>query len=138
MVARILIVEDHPASLEMMDYLLTAMGYQTLLAADGNIALELAKREHFDLAVCDLQLPHMSGYEVAAHFKGDPELRDIPLLAVTAFSMTGDKEKVMNAKFAGYFAKPIDPERFVAEMEQHLPPELRAPKAAGETATEAR
>lgn len=137
MVARILIVEDHPASLEMMDYLLTAMGYQTLLAADGQIAIELAKREHFDLVVCDLQLPQISGYEVAAHFKADPDLRDIPLIAVTAFSMTGDKEKVMNAKFAGYFAKPIDPERFVAEMEQHLPPDLRAPRAAGETETEA-
>ena len=135
MVARILVVEDHPASLEMMDYLLTAMGYQTLLATDGESAIELAKHERFDMVVCDLQLPQMSGYEVAASFKRDPGLCEIPLIAVTAFSMSGDKEKVLGAKFEGYFAKPIDPERFVAEMEQHLPPALRVRREAGETQT---
>lgn len=135
MVARILIVEDHPSSLELMDYLLTAMGYRTLLATDGESAMELAQHECFDLVVCDLQLPQMSGYEVAARFKRDPRLCEIPLIAVTAFSMTGDKAKVLGAKFEGYFAKPIDPERFVADMEQHLPPALRARRQAGETQT---
>lgn len=126
MVARILIIEDHPASLEMMDYLLRAMGYETLLAKDGASALEIAAREHIDLVVCDLQLPHMSGYEIAGHFKNDPRLRSVPLIAVTAFSMAGDCEKVLSSAFEGYYAKPIDPERFVGEMEQHLDPALRA------------
>jgi CheY-like chemotaxis protein len=124
--ARILIVEDHPASLEMMDYLLRAMGYETLLAKDGPSALEIAAREHLDLVVCDLQLPQMTGYEIAEHFKSDPRLRHIPLIAVTAFSMAGDKEKVLSSSFEGYYAKPIDPEHFVFEMEQHLEPALRA------------
>lgn len=126
MAARILIVEDHPASREMMDYLLRAMGYETLLAGDGPSALEAGAREQVDLVVCDLQLPGMSGYEIAERFKNDPRLRGIPLIAVTAFSMVGDKEKVLSSRFEGYYAKPIDPERFVAQMEQHLPPPLRA------------
>jgi CheY-like chemotaxis protein len=124
--ARILIVEDHPASLEMMDYLLRAMGYETLLAKDGPSAIEIASREPPDLVVCDLQLPHMSGYEVAEHFKNDARLRAVPLIAVTAFSMAGDREKVLSAPFEGYYSKPIDPERFVRDMEQHLEPALRA------------
>lgn len=125
MAARILVVEDHPASLEMMDYLLRAMGYETLLAKDGPTALEVVARTKPDLVVCDLQLPQMSGYEVAERFKADPEMRDVPLIAVTAFSMPGDKERILASHFEGYYAKPIDPERFVAQMEQYLPTERR-------------
>jgi len=125
MAARILVVEDHPASLEMMDYLLRAMGYETLLADDGPTALEVAAADRPDLVVCDLQLPHMSGYEVAERFKADPAMRDVPVIAVTAFSMPGDKERILASNFEGYYAKPIDPERFVAQMEQYLPAELR-------------
>lgn len=125
MAALILIVEDHPASLEMMDYLLKAMGYQTVLARDGRAAIELAERTRPDLVVCDLQLPHMSGYEVAEHLKQDPALRGIPLIAVTASSMPGDEEHVLASSFEGYYAKPIDPERFVSQMEEHLAPDLR-------------
>lgn len=128
MVARILIVEDHPSSLELMDYLIKAMGYETLLAKDGPEALEVAARELPDLIVCDLQLPTLSGYEVADQLKNDPRLKDIPLIAVTAFSMAGDRERVLAAHFEGYFAKPIDPERFIPAMEQHLAPELRVPR----------
>lgn len=124
---RILVVEDHPASLEMMDFLLRAMGYETLLAKDGAMALEVAARTKPDLVVCDLQLPHMSGYEVAERFKADPAMRDVPLIAVTAFSMPGDKERVLASNFEGYYAKPIDPERFVLQMEQYLPEERRVP-----------
>lgn len=128
MAARILIVEDHPASLEMMDYLLTAMGYETVLARDGRAAVELAARTHPDLVVCDLQLPYMSGYEIAEHLKQDPALSAIPLIAVTASSMPGDEERVLASRFEGYYAKPIDPERFVSQMENHLAPGLRVPR----------
>ena len=124
---RILVVEDHPASLEMMDFLLRAMGYETLLAQDGPMALEVAARTKPDLVVCDLQLPRMSGYEVAERFKADPAMRDVPLIAVTAFSMPGDKERILASNFEGYYAKPIDPERFVLQMEQYLPEERRVP-----------
>lgn len=127
MAALILVVEDHPASLEMMDFLLRSMGYETLLAKDGPSALEAAAHAKPDLVVCDLQLPHMSGYEVAERFKADPAMREVPLIAVTAFSMPGDKERILASNFEGYYAKPIDPERFVSQMEQYLPEERRAP-----------
>lgn len=125
MTARILIVEDHPASLELLQYLLQAAGYETLQATDGGEAIDLALAERPDLVICDMQLPEVSGYEVAKRLKGDPELRKVPLIAVTAFSMVGDRDKVLAAGFDGYFSKPIEPELFIAQMENFLPPALR-------------
>ncbi|NTV09752.1 MAG: response regulator [Zoogloea sp.] len=126
MTARILIAEDHPPSLELMRYLLQASGYRTLTAVDGREALALARREIPDLMICDLQMPNMDGFEVAREFRADPGLAAIPLVAVTAFSMVGDREKVLASGFDGYCSKPIEPELFVAQMELHLEPALRA------------
>ncbi|MGE5385469.1 MAG: response regulator [Betaproteobacteria bacterium] len=125
MPARILIAEDHPSSLELMQYLLRMSGYETLLAKDGVEALEMIRREHPDLVVCDLQMPKVDGYGVLEGLRADPESRNIPIIAVTAFSMVGDRERVLSAGFDGYQSKPIEPEVFVAQMEQHLPAELR-------------
>jgi CheY-like chemotaxis protein len=125
-IARIALIEDNPTNLELMQYLLHHFGYQTLVATDGEQGLALVRQEHPDLILCDLQLPLIDGYALAGQIKADPTLRDIPLLAVTAFSMTGDEEKTLAAGFLAYFAKPIDPESFVAQMEQFLPPPLRS------------
>ena len=125
MPARILIVEDHPASLELLQYLLQAAGYETLQATDGRQAIAAVLAERPDLVICDMQLPEVSGYEVAKHLKNDPELRRIPFVAVTAFSMVGDRDKVIASGFDGYFSKPIEPEHFVAQIESFLPPALR-------------
>ena len=125
MATRILIVEDHPASLELLQYLLGAAGYETLQATDGGDAIALMQTERLDLVICDMQLPEISGYEVAKFLKGDPALRGIPIVAVTAFSMVGDRDKVLSSGFDGYFSKPIEPENFVAQMEAFLPPALR-------------
>ena len=126
MAARILIAEDHPPSLELMRYLLVAHGYTTLAAIDGREAIDLARSERPDLIICDLQMPRVTGYEVVQVLKQDPDLRTTPLLAVTAFSMLGDREAVLTAGFDGYFSKPIEPESFVAAIEQYLPVALRA------------
>lgn len=126
MAARILIAEDHPHSLELMCYLVQAHGYTVLTAVDGELALALAQRERPDLIVCDLQMPKMNGYEVAFQLKRNERMCDIPLIAVTAFSMIGDREKVLASGFDGYFSKPIEVETFVAQLEQYLPPALRA------------
>ena len=77
MVARILIAEDHPASLELMRYLLEARGYRTLTAENGEAAVEVARRELPDLIVCDLQMPRLNGYEVLDTLKLDANLRKI-------------------------------------------------------------
>lgn len=131
MAALILIAEDHADSLALMGYLLQAHGYRVLSAQDGEVALALALRTRPDLIVCDLKMPKLNGYEVARQLKDDALLRRAPLIAVTAFSMPGDREKVLAAGFDGYFAKPIEVERFVAELEHFIPAELRAAPCSG-------
>jgi two-component system, cell cycle response regulator DivK len=126
MVAKILIAEDHQASLDLLRYLFQAGGYVTMTAENGEAALELARRERPDLIICDLQMPKMNGYGLVEQLKREAGLEEIPMVAVTAFSMIGDREQVLLAGFDGYFSKPIDPEHFVAEIEQFLPPALRA------------
>lgn len=131
MSARILIAEDHADSMALMRYLLEAHGYVTLCAADGEHAVALARGERPDLIVCDLQMPVLNGYGVVERLKQDAALSSIPLVAVTAFSMLGDREAVLAAGFDGYFSKPIQAARFVTELEQFLPPALRAPRRGG-------
>ena len=120
--ARVLIIEDDHASLELMTYLLGASGHTVVAAEDGHQGLEAARREHPDLIVCDVQLPEMDGYEVARLLKSDPELRTIPLVAVTALAMVGDRDRVLAAGFDSYLTKPISPETFVQQMEVFLQP----------------
>jgi len=120
MPARILIIEDNPANLDLMTYLLSAFGHTPLGARDGEEGLAAAGREAPDLIVCDVQLPAMDGYEVARWLKSHPRLRTIPLVAVTALAMVGDRDKMLAAGFDGYIAKPIAPETFVREVEAFL------------------
>jgi two-component system cell cycle response regulator len=127
--ARILVVEDNPANLELMTYLLKSFGHIPLVARDGEQALDIIRREALDLIVCDLQLPKIDGYEVARQMALEPILCRVPLLAVTAFVMVGDRDKVLAAGFDGYISKPIVPRTFVQQVEGFLPPELHsAPK----------
>jgi two-component system cell cycle response regulator len=129
--ADILVVEDNPASLELMTYLLTAFGHRVRSAPDGEAALEAARRRPPDLIVCDVHLPRLDGYELARRLKDDPALRGVPLVAVTALAMVGDREKLLAAGFDSYLAKPIDPETFVNQLERFLPPARRGrPRAA--------
>src|SRR5260370_38779190 len=97
MPGRILLIEDNPANLELMSYLLTAFGYAPLSAVDGGEGLEAARREKPDLIICDVQLPTLDGYQIAKILKAAPALRTVPLVAVTAFAMVGDRDKVLAA-----------------------------------------
>lgn len=118
--ARILVIEDNPLNLELLTDLLEAWGHRTLVATDGDAGLELLKRERPDLVLCDLQMPGRDGYGVAAAIRADPALRALPLVAVTAFAMVGDRERALDAGFDAHISKPIDPRSFVAEIERHL------------------
>lgn len=118
--ARVLVVEDNPASLDLMVYLLKAFGHTPLSARDGIEGIEAARREHPDLILCDIQLPGADGLEVCRHLKKDPALRNIPLVAVTAYAMVGDREKLLAKGFNGYLSKPINPQTFIAEMAPYL------------------
>jgi two-component system cell cycle response regulator len=121
MPARILLIEDNPANLDLMTYLLKAFGYDAVTATDGAEGLAAARRATPDLIICDVQMPVMDGLEVARHVKSDPVLRAIPLVAVTALAMVGDRDRVLAGGFDGYIAKPINPETFVRQMEAFLP-----------------
>ena len=118
--ARILIIEDNPANIELMSFLLSAYGHAPVSAADGPRGVAAARSERPDLIACDVNLPGMDGFAVLAELKGDPALAGVPILAVTALAMTGDREKVLAAGFDGYISKPIEPESFVAELEAFL------------------
>lgn len=126
MPACILIVDDNPENLELTGYLLRASGYATLTATDGIEGLALARGERPDLIICDIQMPRMDGFEVARKLKRDESLRHIPLLAVTAAAMVGDRDEILAGGFNGYLAKPIVPENFVQQVVAFLPPGLRS------------
>ena len=129
MAARILIVEDNQANLELAEYLFKTFGYATVTARDGQEGIRAARLTNPDLIVCDLQMPIMNGYEVVREVLKDPLLRRVPVIAVTALSMPGDREKILSAGFKGYLSKPIDPETFVQTIAKFLPPELRTRQA---------
>ena len=118
--ARVLVIEDNPASLDLMVYLLKAFGHAPLLARDGLKGIEVARTERPDLILCDIQLPGADGVEVCRQLKQDPAYRDIPLVAVTAYAMVGDREKLLGKGFNGYLSKPINPQTFIDEMMVYL------------------
>jgi two-component system, cell cycle response regulator len=136
---RILVIEDDPASLELLHYILTAHGYATRTAARGDDGLAAALSEPPDLVICDIQLPGLDGYAVAARLKSDSVLKNVPLVALTALAMVGDRDRVLAAGFDAYISKPIDPSAFVAQIEPllrsglHQAPIPRSP--AGSAAT---
>ncbi len=120
MATRVLIIEDNPANLELMVYLLNHYGYTTLTAMDGKEGLALIEKETPDLIICDIQLPKLNGYQIAEKLNDNPKLADIPIMAVTAYSMVGDRDKILSSGFDDYLSKPIDPENFVKQIEMFL------------------
>lgn len=103
-----------------MGYLLHAHGFVALSAMRGDDGLELLRRSHPDLVVCDIQLPGLDGYAIAKTVKADSALQRIPLMAVTALAMVGDREKVLAAGFDDYVTKPIDPQSFMSHVQSLL------------------
>lgn len=103
-----------------MVYLLTAFGHQALEAHEGAEGIEKARREKPDLILVDIHMPRMDGYEVARILSADPECSQIPLVAVTALAMVGDRERILSSGFSGYIAKPIEPEGFSPQVERYL------------------
>lgn len=125
MPAHILIIEDDSASRELVKYLLEASGYTVLTAEDGRAGLRTALEAHPDLVLCDLQMPLMNGYEVVQRLREHPGWHHVPMIAVTAFSMMGDRESALAAGFDDHITKPITPETFIGQIESFLPPALR-------------
>jgi two-component system, cell cycle response regulator DivK len=106
-VAKVLIVEDNPANMRLAVFLLESAGHTVLGATDAEAGLTLAREEHPDLILMDIQLPGIDGLEATRQLKADEETRAIPVIALTALAMKGDEERIRAAGCDGYIAKPI-------------------------------
>ncbi|MGA3009031.1 MAG: response regulator [Terracidiphilus sp.] len=129
MSCNILIIEDNQTNMELMVYLLGAFGYEVSTAPDGREGIDIALGQGPDLILCDLEMPRMNGYEVATHLRAQSTLPPIPIIAVTALAMVGDRDKVLASGFDGYISKPIYPETFVDQVEVFIPHHKRPPRA---------
>ena len=116
----VLIVEDNELNMKLFNDLLFAQGYRTLQTQDGMKALEIARAEQPDLILMDIQLPEVSGLEVTKWLKEEDDLRHIPVIAVTAFAMKGDEEKIRDGGCEDYIAKPISVVDFLATVKRFL------------------
>ena len=104
---KILIVEDNPQNMRLIEMVLKAKGYALLKATDGEEALDVALRKRPDLILMDIQLPKLSGLEVTRRLRKTSAFSHIPIIAITAYAMKGDKEKIINAGCDAYLSKPF-------------------------------
>jgi two-component system cell cycle response regulator DivK len=117
---KVLIVEDNDLNMKLFNDLLVAHGYGTLQTKNGVEALALARQYRPDLILMDIQLPEVSGLQVTQWIKEDDELRTIPVIAVTAFAMKGDEEKIREGGCEAYIAKPISVASFLQTVQRFL------------------
>ena len=120
MAKTVLIVEDNELNMKLFHDLLESKGYGILQTRDGMDALKIARSERPDLILMDIQLPEVSGLEVTKWIKEDDDLRHIPVIAVTAFAMKGDEEKILEGGCEAYIAKPISVTSFLSTVEKFL------------------
>ena len=117
---RVLIVEDNELNMKLFHDLLDAQGYETFQTGEGLSALSLARQHHPDLILMDIQLPEISGLEVTKWLKEDDELSHIPVVAVTAFAMKGDEERIRQGGCEAYISKPISVSHFLDTVRKYL------------------
>jgi CheY-like chemotaxis protein len=116
----ILIVDDYPDALDIWAIYLQALGYRVSTAGDGAEAIAQAERLHPDLIVLDLELPRVSGFDVAKRLRANPETKHIPLIAATGYSHVKQLDRAREAGFDQIVIKPCDPDLLVEEIERHL------------------
>jgi two-component system, cell cycle response regulator DivK len=117
---KILIVEDDEKSLYLARFILEKQGYEVIEAVDGLEAVDKAFKETPDLILMDLQLPKLDGHEATRRIKADEKSNKIPVVALTACAMKGDREKTFEAGCSGYIQKPIDVATFAEEVRKYL------------------
>ena len=120
MAKTILIVEDNALNMKLFHDLLVAQGYNVLQTGEGLAALTLAREHAPDLVIMDIQLPAISGLEVTRWLKEDAKLAKIPVVAVTAFAMKGDEQRILDGGCEAYIAKPISVSGFLETITRYL------------------
>jgi two-component system cell cycle response regulator DivK len=117
---KVMIVEDNELNMKLFRDLIEASGYETIRTRNGLEALDLARAHRPDLILMDIQLPEVSGLEVTKWLKADDELHSIPVIAVTAFAMKGDEERIRQGGCEAYISKPISVARFIETIKSYL------------------
>lgn len=117
---KVLIVEDNELNMKLFHDLLEAHDIQTIETSNGHDVLDLARENKPDLIIMDIQLPEVSGLEVTKWLKEDDELKNIPVIAVTAFAMKGDEEKIREGGCEDYISKPISVTNFITVIKKYL------------------
>ena len=123
--AKILIVEDNALNIKLFCDLLAAHGHEPQAVTDSRLALDAAREFHPDLVITDIQLPHVSGLELIRLLRADPELKAMPIMAVTAYAAQGDEERIRAAGAQSYVSKPISVLKFVAAVQELLTAEAQ-------------
>lgn len=120
MTYKILVIEDNEQNMYLVNFILEKHGYQIIQASDGKKGVSQACEQKPDLILLDIQLPVMDGYAVARELRKIEMLAKIPIVAVTSYAMSGDRERALAAGCTGYIEKPIDPDTFITQVEQYL------------------
>jgi len=120
MAKKVLIVEDNELNMKLFRDLVEASGYETITTRNGLNAHELAREHKPDLILMDIQLPEISGLDVTKQIKADDDLCTIPIIAVTAFAMKGDEERIRQGGCEDYMSKPISVPHFIATLQKFL------------------
>lgn len=119
--AKILLVEDNEMNRDMLSRRLIKRGFEVVIAVDGQAGLDAARSDLPDLILLDMSLPVMDGWTAAGHLKGDDSTSAVPIIALTAHALAGDREKAMDAGCDDYDTKPIDLKRLLGKIEALLP-----------------
>jgi two-component system cell cycle response regulator DivK len=120
MTKRILVIEDQEDNRQIIRDLVTSVGYEMIEAHDGEQGVALAAQHKPDLILMDIQLPVLDGYEATRRIKAQPELKAIPVIAVTSYALSGDDQKAFAAGCDGYVTKPFSPRQLLAKIREHL------------------
>ncbi len=118
---RILVIEDHEENRRILRDLLTSANYEIIEAVTGEEGIRLAEAQRPDLILMDIQLPGINGYDATRRIKGNPALRQIPIIAVTSYALSGDDVKAREAGCDAYVAKPFSPRELLVKIREYLP-----------------
>jgi CheY-like chemotaxis protein len=119
-VAKVLLVEDNEMNRDMLSRRLIKRGYEIVMAVDGQQGVDLAGTESPDIILLDMSLPVMDGWDAARAIKGNPATQSVPIIALTAHALAGDREKALEAGCNDYDTKPVDLKRLLGKMEALL------------------
>ena len=120
MKAKILVIEDNEQNMYLVTFILEKYGYQVIQARNGADGIVAAKDNQPDMVLLDIQLPVMDGYAVARELRKNSELAGMRIVAITSYAMPGDRERALESGCMGYIEKPINPDTFIAQIEDYL------------------